>query len=52
MDLSHEQILDEINRRDALAFEENFEETEDGDHEGSGSMSEECKSEDESGESE
>ena len=51
-DLSHERILDEINRRDALAFEEDFEETEDEVDEGSGSMSEEFKSEDESGESE
>jgi hypothetical protein len=46
-DLPHEQILDGIKLRDAL--EEDFEETEDGDDEGSGSMSEECESEEESG---
>ena len=51
LDLSHEQILDEINLRDALAFKEDFEETDDNDDEGAGSMSEECKSEDESGKS-
>jgi hypothetical protein len=31
LDLSHERILNGINWRDALAFEEDFEETEDGD---------------------
>jgi hypothetical protein len=50
--LSHERILDRINWRDALAFEEDFEGTEDDDDEGSGSMSEECKSEDKSRKSE
>ena len=50
-DLSHERILDGINRRDALDFEEDFEETDDDDDEGDGSMSEECESEDAGGKS-
>jgi hypothetical protein len=52
LDLLHEQIWDGINRRDALAFEEDFEETEDNDDEGSGPMSEEWESEEESSKSE
>jgi hypothetical protein len=52
LDLLHEQILDETNHRDALAFEEDFEETDDNDEEGTVSMSEDCKSEDDSGENE
>jgi hypothetical protein len=40
----HERILDEINHRDVLAFEEDFDETDDVDEEGAVSMSEDCKS--------
>ena len=51
-DLSHERILDEVNRRDALAFEEDFDETDDNDEEGAVSIPEDCESEEESSESE
>ena len=44
--------MDGINRRDALAYEEDFKETEEDHDECSGSMSEECESEDKSGKSE
>jgi hypothetical protein len=49
-DLSHERILDEINRRDSLAFEEDSEEegTDADDDEAAGSMSDEGDSEAES----
>jgi hypothetical protein len=46
-DLSHERILDEVNRRDALAFEEDFDESDDNDE-----ISEDSESEDDSSESE
>ena len=51
-DLSHERILDEVNRRDALAFEEDFNETDDDDEEGTVSISEDSENEEDSGDSE
>jgi hypothetical protein len=51
--LHHEQILDEINWRDALAFEEDFDKIDDDDEEGvMSTMPEDCKSEGDSSKSE